>query len=305
MAIEYISTSDFFIGANHPVYPDVANKTARYIDTQIGVEHDATTGRHTAQAAALVIENHTHVGTGLMHTFDLQNTTLLPKMALIWSDSANYPVLWVDTMPTHYSAMMSTSSSFTPMSTGIRGAATGSLDLGASTLVNTLGTTYGYLVFGIEPTATYSGGTAGTDPTWIAEGDSGLGGSSSAPLNQTAAHIETAFLAEHADAGTHTTDPYSGQAMIETGAYKGDAEENRVLEITTGFDPTILYLMQFGRTLESLTWWGAQLAIFTSANAANSCVIGLATASFQVGESCNFQSTSSDYYYYWCAIGTH
>ena len=93
--------------------------------------------------------------------------------------------------------------------------------------------------------------------------------------------------------------------MIETGAYKSDDEENRVLEITTGFDPTILYLMQFGRNLETLAWWGAQLKIFTSANAADSCVIGLATESFQVGESCNQQSTSSDFYYYWCAIGTH
>ncbi len=306
---DWIGPNQQIVGQSHPTLIDTKNSCGQTIQLMIEVEHDSN-GRHNAQDYALIGEIDTYSGDGSSSkTITLSNSTLTPKLCVIWKDAVSYTLDKVDVMTSDLAMYRGGISRLNALTF-----ATGSFTVTAAAYLSN-GVTFYYMVLGIDNTGTYTGDSgAGSDPTWMTSGNL-----STAPMigsddntvsqvlnsaNSVESEIWTQFIKEHNADGTHSTDPYSGCTKIETGMYEGDATDNRDITMTYNID--IQYLIVIVDTgaastarSRSETMAGDNTKDERTAAFVVNNIQSIGTGTFQVGTGIN--AASVDYYY--CAIG--
>ncbi len=191
---------------------------------------------------------------------------------------------------------------------GLGSLATGSFSIPANSTVNHNGVTNYYYVLGVDVTTVPSGDAgAGSDPTWITSdvanlmyGD-GTGVSTTNWANSVEGEIETAFLHEHNDNGTHTAPIWSGYGQVETYTYVGDGTDNRVVSLqdtTLIIKELFLFRDYSGAVVASKNVSMAYDAtkLETTASLASNYIESIGTGSFVVGSTANIAGVT--YYYY-------
>ncbi len=301
MAITYLTASDPIVAANDPRYPDAKNSCGQYITTQILVEHDAD-GSHDF-AYNLVGEIGTYTGNGAARTITLSDSSLTPKLVIVWRDGASAPIFHFSNFDTS-EVMATTRANTLGWTSWITGTALGEFSLDTYAGVNENAVSFYYLVLGVGITTTYTGTPAsGSDPTWVDDGEAmEADGTLNSIANRVEGHIETQFLVGHSDAGVHSSHPLAAFGKIDLVSWAGDGLEKVVTLNDTALDIKELFLFYIvsggdgNYAIESMTAGDAKHEK-TAAFTASRLTLGTGTFTLSAAGNVNGQS------FYAMAIG--
>lgn len=297
MAITYISSTDPFVGANHPFYPDILFRAGAYIKTQLELEHNDD-GTHPNKEHGLIIEEDTYTGNGTPNrNITLTNSNLTPLWLAIYCDDAT--VRGADgynVAGTQYWVLATQLEDITT---------TGQFTIGANDHTNEDTTTFYYVVMGYDDDTAWTGTASGSAPTWVEDGDTlDANVAGTGVLNQVAKHIEDMFLDEHNDDGTHKTFPFD--FSIETGVFTPNGNDDRDITLDENIDIKAIWTSIYSPTYYS--YWRhhkveslAGDASFRTQNTGTMTnrIQSIGTGEFQVGDSLNAGTNPIA----WCCIG--
>ena len=313
-----LNSEDVLIVAKgHPTLADVKNVASEELHAKFLIQHDSD-GHHKGLKALCYGEYGTFTGDGTTDREISLAGAIIPKVVYVFEMPAtigaetehNILAIRTDTMSDSY--FRSTIPELSPPysligEVGEEGAFTVSYpddDPGGDTRLNTDTITNYYLVLGVKTPDTYTGSELGDDPEWVEDGQQMLGGTvGTEPANRVEDYIDTQFLEEHEDDGTHTSSPFAGYMQIETGTFSGSGGtmgislENAEMEIR---ELWVIRIEPAGNSAFSYTYTDGMPSFPISkieADAAFSNTFGTVTTGYFT------MATGLNYQYHWIALG--
>lgn len=305
----YPQSTDAVIGGNDLVYDNTWDNVNQDIQEAFAVEHDPSTGEHTAfdysDGGLLVTETGTFTGDGNDdRTITLTNTNLKILFLRIWNSTQTVTVVRTTAWDTDEARPLLYTTS---IANTIQALGTGSFEVGSSDYVNKNGDTIYYTAYGIS-TASPTGNGNSFTPSWVQHNDRIiLDANSDGCPTRASKEIKSRFLHEHPETGIHDSDDLydSGSAWIAVGSYTGTGVSGLEITVTPSFAIKALWIWRFAASypcFKTASMPSDQTKIMLNQGLYTTYITSLGTGSFIVGSNTDVNQGSQTYYY--VAFGT-